>query len=108
MAEYNPGDIIGRTFLLPANQRGEICRASNKEKGIEVSQKLHEDQATLDENNIVLLDVGQGRSQAIISYNQVWNYLKKNNQDDGTLYKLRAIMDHWTMMTLTTKEVSTM
>ena len=31
-----------------------------------------------------LLDVGQGRSQAIISYNQVLNYLEKDNQEDVT------------------------
>ena len=41
-----------------------------------------------------LLDVGQGRSQAIISYNQVLNYLEKENQEDETLYKFRAITDH--------------
>ena len=32
-----------------------------------------------------LLDVGQGRSQAIISYSQVLIYLEKENQDDETL-----------------------
>ena len=41
-----------------------------------------------------LLDVGQGRCQAIISYNQVLNYLKKENQDDESLYKFRAITAH--------------
>ena len=28
MAEYNPDDLIGRTFLLPPNQKGERHRAS--------------------------------------------------------------------------------
>ena len=32
-----------------------------------------------------LLDVGQGRSQALISYNQVLNYLEKENQEDESL-----------------------
>ena len=41
-----------------------------------------------------LLDVGQGRSQAIISYNQVLNYLEKDNQEDDSLYKFRAIPNH--------------
>ena len=40
------------------------------------------------------MDVGQGRSQAIISYNQVLNYLEKDNKDDETLFKFRAITDH--------------
>ena len=34
-----------------------------------------------------LLDVDQGRFQAIISYNQVLNYLEKENQDDESHYK---------------------
>ena len=33
-----------------------------------------------------LLDVGQGRSQAIISYNEVLNYLEKENEEDESLY----------------------
>ena len=41
-----------------------------------------------------LLDVGQGRSQAIISYNQVLKNLEKENQEDESLYKFRAITDH--------------
>ena len=42
-----------------------------------------------------LLDVGQGRSQAIISYNQVLNYLKNENQDNESPYKFRAITCHY-------------
>ena len=38
--------------------------------------------------------MGQGRSQAIISYNQVLNSLEKENQEDESLYKFRAITDH--------------
>ena len=38
--------------------------------------------------------MGQGRLQAIISYNQVLNYLEKDNQDDETPYDFRAITDH--------------
>ena len=39
-------------------------------------------------------DVGQERSQSIISYNQMLNYLEKENQDDESLYKFRSITDH--------------
>ena len=41
-----------------------------------------------------MLDVHQGRSQAIISYNQGLNYLEKENQEDESLYMFRAITDH--------------
>ena len=46
------------------------------------------------ENINFLLQMDQGRSQAIISYSQVLNYLEKDNQDDETLYKFRVITDH--------------
>ena len=32
MAEYNPDDLIGRTFLLPKNEQGERLRATTREK----------------------------------------------------------------------------
>ena len=62
----------------------------------------------MSENINFLLDVGQGRSQVIISNNQVLNYLEKDNPDDETLFKFKAIKEHWAMMTTTTKGVSTM
>ena len=46
------------------------------------------------DNIYVRLDEGQGRSQAIISYNQVLNNLENENQEDESLYKFRAITDH--------------
>ena len=92
MAEYNPDDLIGRTFLLPPNQKGERHRASIKLKVKEISEKLDAHQNTVVDKVNFLLDVGQ--SQAIISYNQVLNYLEKANQEDDSLYKFRAIATH--------------
>ena len=94
MAEYNPDDLIGRTFLLPPNQKGERHRASVKQKFIEKPDKHDEDQNAVIDNINFLLDVGKGRSQAIISYNQVLNYLAKDNQEDDSLYKFRTIAGH--------------
>ena len=85
MADYNP---------LRPNQNGERHRASIQQKVIEVSQKLDEDQETIADNIYFLLDVGQRRSQSIISYNQVLNYMEKDNQNDETLFKFRAITGH--------------
>ena len=68
-------------------------RASIKQKVIEISDKL-EDQNTMVDNINFLLDVGQGRSQTISSYNQVLNYLEKENQEDESLYRFRAITGH--------------
>ena len=85
MADYNP---------LPPNQKGERHRASIQQKVIEVSQKLDEDQETIADNINFLLDIGQRRSQSIISYYQVLNYMEKDNQNDETLFKFRAITGH--------------
>ena len=89
-----PDDLIGRTFLLPPNQKGERHRVFIKQKVIEISENLDEDQNAVVDNINFLLDVGQGRSQAIISYNQVLNYLEKDNQEDDSLYKFRGITGH--------------
>ena len=40
MAEYNPDDLIGRTFLLPKNEQGERLRATIKRKVVETSKLL--------------------------------------------------------------------
>ena len=82
MAEYNPDDLIGRTFLLPPNQKGERHKASIKQRVIEISEKLDADQNAVVDNISYILDVGQGRSQG---------YLWKANQEDDSLYKFRAI-----------------
>ena len=41
-----------------------------------------------------LLDVGKGDHKPSFHAPQVSNYLKKENQDDETLYKFRANTDH--------------
>ena len=97
MAENSPDDDIGRVLLLPPNQKGERHRASIKQKVIEISEKLDADQNTVVDKINFLLDVGQGRSQAIISYNQVLNYLENGTQEDDSLYKFRAITNHQTI-----------
>ena len=58
MAEYNPDDLIGKSFLLLPNQKGERHRASIKQKVIEISDKFDEDQNTMAYNINFLLDVG--------------------------------------------------
>ena len=94
MTEYHPDDLKGRFFLLPPSQKDKRHRASIKPNVLEISEKLDYNQTAGVDNINLLLDVCQGRSQAIISYNQVLNYLEKDNQEDESLYKFRAITDH--------------
>ena len=68
MAENNPDDLIGRTFLLPKNEQGERLRATKKRKVIETSKLLdNQHDNAIDKINFHL-DIGQGRAKAIMSY----------------------------------------
>ena len=59
MAEYNPGDLIGRTFLLPKNEQGERPRAAIKRKVIEISKLLDDQHDNAIDKINFHLDVGQ-------------------------------------------------
>ena len=93
MAEYNPDDLICRTFLLPKNEQGERLRATIKRKVTETNNHL-DDQY---DNAIVKinfhLDVGQGRAEAIMSYVKFLDHLDHQEQQED-LYKFRAITGH--------------
>ena len=93
MAEYNPDDLIGRTFLLPKNEKGERLRATIKRKVIETSRLLdNQHDNAIDKINFHL-DVGQGRAEAIMSYVQILDHLDHQEQQED-LYKFRAITGH--------------
>ena len=47
ITEYNPDDLIGRTFLLPPNQKGGRHRASIKQKVIEISEMFDQNKTVL-------------------------------------------------------------
>ena len=91
MSEYNPDDLIGRTFLLPKNEQGERLRATIKRKVIETS-KLLDDQHdnAIDKINFHLV-FGQGRAEAIMSYVQILDHLDQQEQQED-LYKFRHIL----------------
>ena len=94
MAQCNPDDVIIRTFLLPSNQKGEIHRAPIKQKVIENSQKLDADQEAMAGIINFLLMWVREEDHRPSSYNQVLNYLEKDDQDDEMLYIFRPITDH--------------
>ena len=93
MAEYNPDDLIGRTFLLPKNEQGERLRATIKRKVIETSKLLDDQHDNAIDKINFHLDVGQGRAEAIMSYVQILDHLDQQEQQED-LYKFRAITGH--------------
>ena len=93
MAEYNPDDLIGRTFLLPKNEQGERLRAPIKRKVIETSKLLDDQHDNAIDKINFHLDVGQRRAEAIMSYVQILDHLDQQEQQED-LYKFRAITGH--------------
>ena len=93
MTEYNPDDLIGRTFLLPKNEQGERLRAITKRKVIETSKHLDDQHDNAIETVNFHLDVGQGSAEAIMSYVQILDHLDHQEQHED-LHKFRAITGH--------------
>ena len=93
MAEYNPDDLIGKTFLLPKNEQGERLRATIRRKVIETSKHLDDQHDNAIDKINFHLDVGQGRAEAIMSYVQILDHLDHQEQQED-LYKFRAITAH--------------
>ena len=75
MAENNSDDLIGRTFLVPQNEQGERLRGTIKRKVIEASKHLDDQHDNAIKKITFHLDVGQGRSEGIMSHIQILDHL---------------------------------
>ena len=95
MPTFDTSDLIGRTFLLPPEENGERHRAKVTRQVVEIIDQ-HNGQRI--ENIIFILDMGNGRVEELISYNQLCEHLE-NAQDhdmgmDQELYRFKAIIGH--------------
>ena len=95
MPTMDPSDLIGRTFLLPPEENGERHRANVTRQVVEI---IDQDNGERVENINVILDIGNGKVEELISYNQLLEHLE-NAQDhdmgmDQELYRFRAIIGH--------------
>ena len=62
-----PTDLIGRTFILPPEENGEWHRAKVTRKVVEI---FYLDIGQRVENINFILDIGNGKVEELISYNQ--------------------------------------
>ena len=93
MPEFDPDDLKGRTFLLPPQENGERLRAK-------VTKKVVEEIEAADGNRIpninFILDIGEGKVEELITYNQLLDHLEQAEEQDNSmdqeLYKFRAII----------------
>ena len=95
MPTFDPSDLIGRTFLLPPEENGEKHRAKVTRQVVEI---IDQDNGQRVENFNFILDIGNGKVEELISYNQLLEHLE-NAQDhdmgmDQELYRFRSIIGH--------------
>ena len=95
MPTFVPSDLIGRTFLLPPEENGERHRAKVTRQVVEIISQGNGQRV---ENISFILDIGNGRVEELISYNQLPEHLE-DAQDhdvgmDQELYRFRPIIGH--------------
>ena len=66
-------DLIGRTFLLPSEENGERHRAKVTRQVVEI---IDQDNGQRIENINFILDIGNGKVEELISYNQLLEHLE--------------------------------
>ena len=95
MPEFDPDDLIGRTFLLPPQENGERLRAKVTKK---VVGKIEAADGNRIPNINFTLYIGEGKVEELITYNQLLDHLEQADEQDNfmdqDLYRFRAIICH--------------
>ena len=73
MPTFDPSDLIGRTFLLPPEENLERHRAKVTRQVVEI---IDQDNGQRVENINFILDIGNGKVEELISYNQLLEHLE--------------------------------
>ena len=99
LPEFNPGDLIGRTFLLPPVDNGERIRPKVTRKVAEVIKNIDGERV---QNFSYILGIENGKMEEIISYSQLVDHLvaaddpvtcaNEDNEISNDLYKFRALI----------------
>ena len=95
LSEFNPDDLVGRTFLLPPGDNGERLRAKLTRKVVEAIEKADGERV---QKLSCILGIGNGKLEEIISYNQLVDHLEaaanEDNEISDDLFKFRALIGH--------------
>ena len=91
MPEFDPSDLIGRTFLKPADENGVRNRAR-------VAEVVYEDTDDLVKKINLKIEIGQEKAEEVISYNKLLDFIEQDNfandlSNDG-LFQYRDIIGH--------------
>ena len=95
MPTFDPTDLICRTFLLPPEENGERHRAKVTRNVVEIIDLKN---CHTVENINFILDIGNGKVEELISYNQLLEHLENAQENDmgmdQELFKVQ--IHHWT------------
>ena len=95
MPTLDPSDLIGRTFVLPSEENGERHRAKVTRQVVQI---IDQDNGQRIENINFILDIGNGKVEEVISYNQLLEHLQNVQDHDmdmyQELYRFRAIIGY--------------
>ena len=95
LPEFNPDDLVGMTLLLPPGDNGERQRAKVTRKVVEDIEQADGERV---QNLSLILGIGNGELEEIISYNQLVDHLEapanEDNETSDDLYKLKALIGH--------------
>ena len=95
MPTFDPSDLIGRTFLLLPEENGERHRAKVTRQVVEI---IDQDNGQRVENIKFIIDIGNGKVEELISYNQLLEHLENAQDHDmgmaQELYRFIAIIGH--------------
>ena len=91
MPEFDPSDLIGRTFLKPEDNNKNKHRAR-------VAEIIYDTTEDLAKKINIKLEVGEEKAHEIISYNKLLDYIEQDNyaNDLGNegLFQYREIIGH--------------
>ena len=73
LPEFNPDELVGKTFLQPPGENGERVRAKVTRKGVEFTEKAEGERV---QNLSYILGIGNGKMEEIISYSQLVDHLE--------------------------------
>ena len=79
MPAFDLADLIGRTFLLPSEENGERHRAKATRKVVEM---IDQEDGQRVENINFILDIGNGKVEELVSYNQLLEHLETAQDND--------------------------
>ncbi len=95
MPTFDPKDLIGRIFLMPPEQNGDRYRAKVTQQVIE---KIEKENGNRVEQINFILDIGEGKTQELITYNELVDFLEQAEEEESSLdsdtFHFREIIGH--------------